>query len=104
MGKHVLAQIKDQRGLVAVGIGVYEQGWCGVFCMHTLNSYRRQGYARKIFGAQCDWARAEGAKRLYLQVEQDNSIALNFYWESGFQTLYGYHYRAKENTRANRSS
>lgn len=100
---NVLAQISDQSGPVAVGLGVCEQGWSGVFCMHTLKSHRQQGYARHILAALADWAWAKDAKRLYLQVEQDNPTAQKFYQASGFQTQYGYHYRTKENPRANRS-
>ena len=100
---HILAQISDQSGPVAIGLGVRELGWSGLFCMHTLKSHRRQGHARRILGALAVWAWAKDAKRLYLQVEQDNPTAQKFYQASGFQTQCGYHYRTKENPRANRS-
>jgi GNAT superfamily N-acetyltransferase len=98
----ILAQISDQSGPVAVGLGVRELGWSGIFCMHTLKPHRRQGYARRILAALADWAWVKDAKRLYLQVEQDNPTAQKFYQASGFQTQYGYHYRTKEIPRANR--
>ena len=99
-----MAQISSHSGIVAVGLGVCEQGWGGIFCMRTLNSYRRRGYARRILAALADWAWVKGAKKLYLQVEQDNLVAQVFYEETGFQTQYGYHYRTKEKTCASRSS
>jgi GNAT superfamily N-acetyltransferase len=94
---HVLAQISDHSGLVAVGLCVCEGEWSGIFCMHTLNSHRRQGYASQILSALTDWARVKGAKQMYLQVEQENSAAQKFYQASGFKIQYGYQYRVREN-------
>ena len=96
---HTLAQISDESGPISVGLGVCEQGWAGIFCMHTLGRHRRQGSARQILGALASWALKKGATNMYLQVEHDNPTARQFYESVGFVTQYGYHYRTKESGR-----
>ncbi len=96
---HVLAQISGQDGPVAVGLGVCEREWVGVFCMHTLKTCRGQGLARRLLGGLAHWARQKQVANMYLQVEQDNPVARRFYESAGFVTQYGYHYRTKESGR-----
>ena len=96
---HVLAQVRGEGGLMAVGLGVFEQGWVGIFCMHTLKTCRRQGLARQLLGELAGWASHKKAPDMYLQVEQDNPVAQTFYESAGFTTQYGYHYRTKESGR-----
>ncbi|NQW00783.1 MAG: GNAT family N-acetyltransferase [Rhodospirillales bacterium] len=97
---HILAKINGPGGAVAVGLCVYEKGWAGIFCMHTLQSHRRRGLGRQVLVELRDWARKKGAERMYLQVESDNPSARQFYQTSGFVTQYGYHYRTKETEHA----
>lgn len=92
----VLAQLSDSSGPAAVGLSVVDQDWAGIFCMHTLQSHRRQGLARQVLGGLLKWAQMQGAKKAYLQVEGNNPSAQQFYQTSGFSTEYGYHYRTKE--------
>lgn len=91
-----LAQINHINGPTAVGLSVVDRDWAGVFCMHTLQSHRRQGLARQVLGGLMEWAQKQGAKKAYLQVECDNPSAQEFYQTAGFSTEYGYHYRTKE--------
>lgn len=98
---HVLAEISID-GFdhpVAVGLCVLEGEWAGIFCMHTLTSARRNGYARDILAGLATWAHGRGAVKTYLQVECENPAAQRFYKSSGFTTEYGYHYRTKETPR-----
>ena len=78
---------------VAVGLGVAERGWTGIFCMDTLPSFRRQGAATAILQALSEWGASCGAARMYLQVMADNAPAVALYARAGFTTLYSYHYR-----------
>jgi GNAT superfamily N-acetyltransferase len=93
---YVVARVDLDGGPVSVGLGVFDQGWTGIFCMHTLNKHRRLGFAGAVLGALTRWGREQGGDRMYLQVERDNPVARAFYERSGFETRYGYHYRTKE--------
>jgi ribosomal protein S18 acetylase RimI-like enzyme len=98
----ILARIGERAGFAlatidrqpaAVGLGVCEGGWVGVFGMATLPEFRRRGAAAAVLGALGEWARQREAASLYLQVERDNDAALALYASAGFRERYGYHYR-----------
>jgi ribosomal protein S18 acetylase RimI-like enzyme len=82
---------------VAVGLGVVDGAWCGVFAMLTVPEHRGRGAGRAALGA---WARARAAAGLYLQVERDNAAALRLYERAGFREAYGYHYRIADLARS----
>jgi ribosomal protein S18 acetylase RimI-like enzyme len=79
--------------VVAVGRAVADTGWAGVFGMATLPQARGKGAARAVLTALANWAGTQGADRLYLQVEGDNTPALRLYERAGFTELCAYHYR-----------
>lgn len=80
-------------GVVAVGRGVVEAGWVGVFGMATLPAARGRGAATAVLAALARWADGLGAGRMYLQVERDNVGARRLYERAGFAELCRYHYR-----------
>lgn len=88
-----LLRIDDQPA--AVGLGVVEAGWLGIFCMGTAPTFRRRGAARAILRTLAIWAQMQGAEAAYLQVMDSNAAARPLYATIGFQTLYHYHYREK---------
>jgi N-acetylglutamate synthase len=77
----------------AVGLGVLERGWAGVYAMGTRPEARRQGAATAVLHALARWAESRGAARMYLQVEATNDGARQLYTRAGFATAYRYHYR-----------
>jgi N-acetylglutamate synthase len=77
----------------AIGLGVYDSGWVGIFCMATLPEFRRRGAASAILHSFAAWGQEQGAHDLYLQVMKNNPPALSLYAKAGFKGLYGYHYR-----------
>ena len=79
----------------AVGLGVVEDGWLGLFCMGTSPLFRRRGAARAILRTLTIWAQMQGATQAYLQVMDSNTAARSLYTSIGFETLYHYHYREK---------
>jgi RimJ/RimL family protein N-acetyltransferase len=79
---------------IAVGLGVLDGEWLGIFCMRTILSHRRRGAASEVLAALSSWAMERGARSVYLQVETENLPALGLYARVGFRTLYGYHYRS----------
>lgn len=89
---YVCAMLGDS--VVAVGRGVAESGWVGVFGMATLPEARGHGAARAVLLALAEWARARRAEGMYLQVEAENP-ALRLYERMSFAPLCQYHYRAQ---------
>lgn len=83
----------DGEEVVAVGRAVADDGWAGVFGMATLRRARGRGAARGVLAALAGWAAAQGAQRMYLQVEAGNASALRLYERAGFAGRCGYHYR-----------
>ena len=81
-----------QRDDAAVGLGVLDGGWVGIYCMRTREHARRQGHARRIVGALLAWGRARGAARAYLCVHSTNVTAQALYRELGFETAQTYRY------------
>jgi GNAT superfamily N-acetyltransferase len=87
------ASVVEGGRIVAVGRGVADAGWVGVFGMATLPEARGRGAGRGVVAALAGWASSQGADGLYLQVELDNAAALRLYERAGFAELSGYHYR-----------
>jgi N-acetylglutamate synthase len=79
--------------VLGVGMLVVERGWAGVFCMATRPADRRRGVATTVLQHAAGWAADQGARQLYLQVEEDNVPALRLYRRLGFRPSHHYHYR-----------
>jgi GNAT superfamily N-acetyltransferase len=77
----------------AVGLGVLERDWMGVYSMGTRPEARRRGGATAVLHALAQWAHARGAAHTYLQVEATNDGARQLYVRAGFEIAYRYHYR-----------
>lgn len=87
------ASVTENGEIAALGFGVLDRGWIGIFGMGSAPARRRRGLATRILtGLRLAAARA-GADRAYLQVERDNAAALALYRREGFRGAYGYHYR-----------
>jgi Acetyltransferases len=70
----------------------------GIAALHALETsvpHRRQGLARAMMALAADWARAQGANSLALQVTRANTAALALYSSLGMQEAGQYHYRIK---------
>lgn len=102
MRQAILQRISPSPGFVllrvngvaaAVGLGVVEEGWLGIFCMATHPSFRRRGAATALLRTLAIWAQLYDARQAYLQVVADNAPAQRVYARAGFVTFYHYHYR-----------
>ena len=82
--------------LHGVALGVLDAGWLGVFDVFVQPNYRGHGYGRTVVEALLGWGVSHGAERAYLQVQKDNSIALQLYQSLGFSEQYRYWYRVKD--------
>ena len=92
---HGFVTLYDAGTPAAVGMGVVEAGWLGIFSMTTLPAYRRRGAARAILRTLAVWAQLYDAHHAYLQVMAHNVAAQALYAGAGFVTAYDYHYRVK---------
>jgi len=77
----------------AVGLGVLERGWTGVYAMGTRKKARRRGAATSVLHALARWGHSRDAAHMYLQVEAMNDGARQLYTRAGFDMAYRYHYR-----------
>ena len=78
----------------AIGLGVLERGWAGVYAMGTRREIRRRGAGTAVVHALACWAQRHAAARMYLQVEAANDGARQLYTRAGFEIAYRYHYRS----------
>jgi N-acetylglutamate synthase len=87
------ATIRDGADVVAVGVGVADGPWLGLFEIMVAPDHRRRGLGRRLTEALLEWGRERGAVRSYLQVVADNASALALYGGFGFTRAYTYWYR-----------
>ncbi len=79
--------------VVGVGLGVLDGEWLGLFSLVTEKKYRRRRIASTITQSLVSWGLIRGAKRGYLQVEEQNEPAQKLYYGLGFKDAYTYWYR-----------
>ncbi|GIH90484.1 GNAT family N-acetyltransferase [Planobispora siamensis] len=79
----------------AVGRGVPQGGWLGVYCMATLPHARGRGHGRRLLNALLSHGREQGADRAYLVVVESNTVARSLYERLGFTVSGRYHYRVR---------
>lgn len=86
--------LAEQNGrLLGVGMGVCQNGWLGIFNMHTAAHARRQGVASAILDQLVHFGQKQHVRRAYLQVVASNQPARLLYQTFQFTTAYQYHYR-----------
>ncbi len=78
---------------VAVGMGVLDDGWIGLFDIATAPAERGKGFGRAICQQIIAWGQFQGAHHAYLQVMLHNTVALHLYESLGFREAYQYWYR-----------
>ena len=89
----VYVQAKRDDSIDAVGFGVVEGKWLGIFNIGTRPDKRRSGAATAINHALGIWGEKLGATSVYLQVETNNTMAKGLYTKLGFVHAYTYWYR-----------
>lgn len=90
------AEVYDEGALVAIGRGaVVGRGrWLHLGLIEVVPSHRRRGLARAVSAALADWARDDGAREAFLQVEERNTAAVALYSSMGLTTHHSYLPRA----------
>jgi ribosomal protein S18 acetylase RimI-like enzyme len=89
------ALIRREGEPAAVGACAVEGEWAGFMGMRTAPAWRRQGLARRLFRSLVAFAESAGARKGYLQVDEDNASAIGLYRSEGFAPAYLYRYWAK---------
>ncbi len=98
----VLGEIKPNRGMfvieeegrpLATALCVQDGTMAGIFDVATAETSRRRGHARAIVASAFKWARKNGARTAWLQVEADNPPGRALYEGFGFREIYRYVYR-----------
>lgn len=88
---YALSRVNDE--VLAVGYGVVEDSWLGIFNIATRPEKRRLGAATSVNRHLGIWAQSLGATDAYLQVEVNNFPAKKLYKKLGFSHAYRYWYR-----------
>lgn len=100
----LLAQIEPQRyfaalsmgnDVVAVGLGVRDGEYVGLFDIVVREETRRQGFGRVLVSDLLRRGQSDGATTGYLQVMTQNVPAIHLYTQLGFEEVYPYWYRMK---------
>jgi N-acetylglutamate synthase len=79
----------------AVGRGVAQGEWYGIYCMAVAPTARRRGLGRAVLRTLLAVARHQGARRAYLVVVERNAAARRLYEREGFRVAGRYHYRGR---------
>lgn len=88
-------QLGDGRAARAVGRGVAQGEWYGIYCMAVAPAARRRGLGRAVLRTLLASARRGGARRAYLVVVERNAPARRLYEREGFRVAGRYHYRVR---------
>jgi N-acetylglutamate synthase len=78
---------------VAWGLGVIERGYVGLYDIVVAPDLRGIGLGRRVVTSLMSWGCQEGAHTAYLQVREENEIAISLYGALGFQPAYRYTHR-----------
>jgi GNAT superfamily N-acetyltransferase len=89
----VFASIRDGDRCVAIGRGAVDTGWLGVTAVEVDPARRRAGLAGAVMTALWQWGGGRGATRSYLQVADDNEVAIDMYTAFGYWAHHDYRYR-----------
>ncbi|MGC5011762.1 GNAT family N-acetyltransferase [Streptosporangium sp. DT93] len=85
-------------GREAVGRGVEQGEWFGIYSMAVLPWERRRGHGTRVLRALLSHARGrrgQGTQRAYLVVVESNTAATTLYERHGFTATGRYHYRVR---------
>ncbi len=89
----LFACLENAGEAVAVGLGVLENDYFGLFDLVTASEDRNRGFGTRLVQQMVSWAQQRRAWHAYLQVTEANAVARHVYSTVGFRDLYNYWYR-----------
>ena len=90
--------LRDENGLPSCALRVViDNDLVGLFSLVTSTANKRQGLASSLLSSALAWARQQGAKKAWLQVEIANTPAISLYKKFGFHQAYEYVYACPPN-------
>ncbi len=81
---------------VAWGLGVCERGYVGLYDIVVAPDLRGLGLGRRVVAGLMSWGMGRGARLAYLQVREENRVAIDLYRSMGFREAYRYTHRIME--------
>jgi len=97
VARHAFVTLHQDGEPVAMGLGVVDRGFVGLFDIVTDEAQRQRGYGKQLMLHVLHWASRNGAAHAYLQVMASNAAGQRLYWKLGFREVYQYWYRVKGN-------
>ncbi|HEX2906819.1 MAG TPA: GNAT family N-acetyltransferase [Phototrophicaceae bacterium] len=94
-GQRYFSTVRQNGAVVAVGLGVQEGAYVGLFDIVVREDRRQQGLGRTLVASLLRRARTDGATVGYLQVVAQNAPAIRLYSQFGYQEVYPYWYRTR---------
>jgi len=88
-------RIVDNGKTIACASAVIERGYMALLNVIVDEQYRGYGYGKKLCEALLSKSKEAGAHTAYLQVVQENKVALSLYEKLGYRKIYSYWYRVK---------
>lgn len=85
--------VNEQGQIVAIGLGILDRSYMGIYAIHVHPRYRKRSYARSICTALLNAGKDMGLEGAYLQVVHGNTPAKNLYISLGFRDFYSYWFR-----------
>lgn len=85
-----------QSGPAATALCIHDNDLAGIFELATRADLKRRGHGRKVVTTALRWARLRGAEKAWLQVETANVPAVGLYRGLGFEEVYRYAYRRRD--------
>lgn len=92
------ATVYVNKKAVACGLGVLERGYVGLLDIVVKEEYRGCGFGKVLCQALLERAKEKGATTGYLQVVDSNTVAKKLYKSLGFEDMYSYWYRIKDDS------
>ena len=86
----------DSGKTIAVGLAILQESYMVIYSMYTHFDYRRKGIAQTLLANMIEWGDVNLVDRVFLQVESENTSAINLYKKVGFKEKYRYRYLIKD--------